>query len=213
MMKNDHSSALINLIGWIFFLIVSPLLIAQALENDSSNELMLSVVYFCATFIFWPIQISYHLMLVKGKNPSMLQRIDRGSMLFLIAAIFQPILMRYTADPVGLVFTIILWVMAVIGLILLLTIKDLSRKLAPLMAFGMGFIGIILVLVYVGNFTSIGLVQFFLGTLFLILSGIVYAFKKPDIKPEIFGFHETFHSLLFIGTIILHFLVQTSIFG
>ena len=38
-----------------------------------------------------------------------------------------------------------------------------------------------------------------LGGIAFTIGAIIYAVKKPDPKPGVFGFHEIFHVLILIG--------------
>jgi hemolysin III len=210
-MKTDITSAIINLVGWLFFLVAGPILLFQALEAHS-NLILWVILYMTVQVIFWPIQIGYHLLVNQGKDPDMFRRIDRGSMLFLIAAIFAPVLIKFSNNPLGTIIAILLWLLAILGMGLLIGIKELQRKLAPILGFIMGIIGMIVVFISFSNMHPIDIFFFIMGTLGLIGGGVVYSLKKPDPKPEFFGFHEVFHTLMTIGAIFLHILVTNAIF-
>jgi len=53
-------------------------------------------------------------------------------------------------------------------------------------------------------YTSLGAAAFTLG-------GIIYAVKKPTLKPGFFGFHEVFHVFIVLGWIFHYFMVYESI--
>ena len=167
------------------------------------------IAYLLVMFLFWPIQIIYHRFVIQKKEIETLRRIDRGSMLFLLAAIFSPILVRYGADSVGWVISIILWSLSVIGMMILLSMKELPRILTPIFAFLMGILqvrGFIslesdssvrdMVIRHRGVFSDCGRHRLF----------------REETGPlsECFGFHELFHTLITIGAIILHFVISAA---
>jgi hemolysin III len=204
--KRDFWSCIVNGIGFLFFIIAIPLLLTPERLQDTINSPSLWI-YAIVLLVFWPIQISYHALITADNEREVLRRIDRGSMLFLVSALFTPVLWKFGWDSVGLIILILLWSIAIVGMILLLTIKNLSRKLTPILGFFIGIIGIIGVIIHMNQIQPLGQIFFVFGAIFLILGGAVYAIKKPDIKKEIFGFHEVYHTLNLIGCIFLHLLI------
>jgi hemolysin III len=206
-MRTDLWSARINTTAFLFFLISGFILLVQVMTGCSKIYHGFLIAYLIVMFAFWPIQIIYHLFLVQKKEIETLRRIDRGSMLFLLAAIFSQILVRYCVDPVGLIISIILWSLSIIGMTILLSMKVLPRILTPIFAFLMGILGLSGILSAWNQIPVFGLWLFSIGASFLIAGGIVYSIKKPDLFPEFFGFHELFHTLMMIGAVTLHFLI------
>ena len=209
--KLDQTSALVNSIGYVIFLILGTIMLSTLIKAGAGVQLTLGIIYFIVHLFFWPIQMSYHILQSRMKEAKMLQRIDRSSLLYLIAAIFTPILLKYGNRPTALVIVIIIWLIAGVGTVAILTIKTLSRKVAPIFGFVAGLIGIFGLMIYITQLPSTQIIQFVSGTLIFIGAGAVYAIKKPDLKPGTFGFHELFHTLLTIAAIVLHFLVVASL--
>lgn len=207
-MRTDLWSARINMGGFLFFLIAGVILLLQAMTTVPKVHSGFLITYLLVMFLFWPIQIMYHRFVIQKKDVETLRRIDRGSMLFLLAAIFSPLLVRYGTDSSGWIISMILWSLSVIGMIILLSMKELPRILTPIFAFLMGILGICGVLMAWNKIPPSGTWLFGIGAAFLIAGGIVYSVKKPDPFPESFGFHELFHTLMTIGAIFLHFLIS-----
>lgn len=210
-MKTDITSAIINSFGLLFFFIANLMIILQVGKISNMILQVWIILYGITMIIFWPIQIIYHIQVYKKKNPDLLRRIDRGSTLFLVVSVFSPLLTQYTTATFSLVANIILWIAAGFGMTLILTLKNLSRKLAPILGFLLGIFGIITLLSYMSNIPQKEFILFICGAGCLMISGVIYAIKKPDLKPDIYGFHELFHTFMTIGAIILHFLILMAI--
>lgn len=206
-MRTDLWSVRINTGGFLFFLIAGLILLFQVRTNVPQIHPGFLAAYLFVMFAFWPIQIIYHRLLMRKKENETLRRVDRGSMLFLLAAIFSPVLIRYCSAPVGWIISIILWSLSIVGMIILLSMKELPRILTPIIGFLMGILGIGGVLFAWNQIPPCGTWLFIFGAFFLIAGGAVYSVKKPDPFPEFFGFHELFHTLIMIGAVILHFLI------
>lgn len=209
-MRTDLWSARINAVGFLFFLIAGFTLLFQVTANGPKIHPVLPAAYLLVMLAFWPIQIIYHRLLMRNRENETLRRFDRGSMLFLLAAIFSPVLIRYCPSPAGWIITVILWSLSVAGLVILLSMKELPRILTPIFGFLMGILGIGGVISAWNQLPFSGARLFIFGSSFLIAGGIVYSVKKPDPFPEFFGFHELFHTLIMIGAVILHFLISAA---
>ncbi|MHA1848471.1 MAG: hemolysin III family protein [Promethearchaeota archaeon] len=215
----DRNSAIVNFIGlllylfiWVIFIIRIASVVTSLPESaDVFRVVFTTVVYSVGVWIFWPIQISYHLRMMKGKKSPGLQRIDRASLLFLIASMFMPILQQFTPFPVNVIIMIFTWIMAFSGLMLLLLVKNLSRKLAPLLAFGSGLTGIITIVLNITTMPIEAIILFISGVGFFLGGGAVYVIKKPDLKEGTFGFHELFHALVVVAIICFHFIVEIAL--
>lgn len=205
--ESDKWSAIVNGIGMIFFLIMIPIWLKNVFLQPTIN-IGVILLYIIAQILFWPIQIAYHVLITPENERDTLRRIDRSSMMVLIAGLFSPIITIFASER----FTwaiIVLWTIAIIGTIMIMTIKNLSRKLAPILGFLMGIFGILIIGLSSGilSMDPSGRVNYFMGIICIILGGIVYAIKKPDFKPDLFGFHEIYHTLNLIGVIFLHLLI------
>lgn len=49
-----------------------------------------------------------------------------------------------------------------------------------------------------------GLLWMLIGGIFYSIGAVIYALKKPNPWPDVFGFHEIFHVLILLGS-LAHF--------
>ncbi len=63
---------------------------------------------------------------------------------------------------------------------------------------------------YVDGTTGGELALLALGGLLYTAGGVVYAMKRPDPSPAVFGFHEVFHALVVVAA-LAHFVAVASL--
>jgi hemolysin III len=68
----------------------------------------------------------------------------------------------------------------------------------------MGWSGLVAIKQILANMSVAQSVLLFSGGAAFTLGGIIYAIKKPKIRPGIFSFHELFHIMVLIGG-VLHY--------
>jgi hemolysin III len=127
--------------------------------------------------------------------------------LFLIAGIFTPCLARYGQEPGKTVISGFLWTGAVVGLVLLISWRNVPRFITPLLSFVMGIIAIISMIVFIAAVPFPGIISFVGGASLFMAGGVFYAIKKPNLRPGKFGFHDLYHAMTLAGTLLLHVLV------
>ncbi|MHA1996382.1 MAG: hemolysin III family protein [Candidatus Hodarchaeales archaeon] len=210
-MNPNKWSVIINSIGFVFFLIAIPILILTAWDIIPQERLFTSLAYMVILLAFWPFHIAYHYVLSNNQENESLQKIDRISMLFLIAAVFSPGLQAYGIEPLATVLIVLLWFLVIGGTFLVLIVAVSVRQLVPIIASIMGVIGIVGITLFLSNVSSPDVLLFLTGASLFISSGVVYVRKKPNPKPDIFEFHELFHTLLLLGIIALHYFVSLAL--
>lgn len=105
------------------------------------------------------------------------------------------------------------WLLVVFGLVYKLIYLHGPRWLTAAIYVLMGLMALIPLeqLVRVMPFQSI--ILLFSGGLIYIVGALIWAVKKPDPLPGIFGFHEIFHLLVIAGAVMHYLVVYFAITG
>jgi hemolysin III len=110
----------------------------------------------------------------------------------------------------GLILLILIWSIALFGILQVLFIPDLNRILRALIYIGMGLIALPYMSEMFTVFSTANTVLIIIGSFLYVIGAIGYGLKIPKLSPRFFGYHEVFHSLVSIAA-ILHFIVIYSI--
>ncbi|MGA1847539.1 PAQR family membrane homeostasis protein TrhA [Deferribacter abyssi] len=197
-------NAITHLIGSIFSIVVFYLLV-----NGSSylSKKIAFTIYSLGMFLSFTSSFIYHSI---TKNKSLIfvfKKIDHIMIYIFIAASYTPISLIVLDKKIGISLFIIIWIIAVIGILLEVLIKNISRTLSAANYLLMGWTAIIAIYPLYTSLPPNGFLLLVLGGVFYTIGAIIYAVKKPNFLKDILGFHEIFHIFVLLGS-FTHFLLM-----
>jgi hemolysin III len=135
------------------------------------------------------------------------RRADHATIFLAIAGTYTPICLLVISGShlLGLV-----WAGALAGMLQAVLWPRAPRALAALLYCGLGWIGVTQYEEVRDTLASGSLILLVAGGVLYSAGAVVYARKRPDPRPSVFGFHEVFHALV-IAASICHFAVVLQI--
>jgi hemolysin III len=125
-----------------------------------------------------------------------MRRLDHSMIFLLIAGTYTPFALLALDGPVATAILIAVWGGAVAGIVLKLLWIDAPKWLVALVYVALGWVAVASfpeLLAGLG-ITATGLVA--LGGVLYTVGAVIYALKRPDPAPAVFGYHEVFHALV-----------------
>lgn len=199
----DRVSFQTHAIGALAAAIGCGMMAMRGVMEDVSAETLWAALVFClsATALYTASAI-YHFY--PGNELStgakrFLRKMDHSMIYVLIAGSYTPFAMVMLPQPLGTRFCVVLWVVALVGILMKLIWITAPRILSTLIYLLMGWA----VLFVAKDFTAVGLPCMSLillgGVCYSVGAGF-YAVKKPNISVE-WTFHELFHLLILAGSV------------
>ncbi len=193
-----------HFLGVIFALAGGALLLSCTFVGEPTAGSLWSVLLFSLSMLLlYGASSWYHYSNGSEQVLRRLRKLDHSMIYVLIAGSYTPICLSYMPGNKGIIFTAVLWAVALIGSLLKLCWLDAPRWLSTAIYLLMGWsilfdwqslsllpMGAVLLLLCEGISYSIG--------------ALCYIAKKPNLSPAI-GFHEIFHLFILLGT-FFHFL-------
>lgn len=162
------------------------------------------VVYALSLAGMYGISAAYHRPTWGPKGKAVMRRLDHAGIFLLIAGTYTPVCLLGMPDTTGLVLLSIVWAGAVLGILHAIFFVNAFRSLNVVLYVILGCAAVPL-LPHLG--AALGAMR----TLFLVAGGliyvagaVVYARRRPNPSPKVFGYHEVFH-LFVIAASVLHF--------
>jgi hemolysin III len=189
--------------GWshvVAFTAVTVLgIIMVAAASASAGERWILLVYLLGTLAMFGVSALYHRIRWQPRAMSVMKRLDHSMIFLAIAGAYTPVAAFGLDGWQRPAVLATVWIGATVGIVLEWLPFQVPRALFTS------------VYVIVGWSASIALPQLYSGLgpvgFGLVLGGgvaytvgaVVYAAKRPDPWPKVFGFHEVFHAFTIVG--------------
>jgi hemolysin III len=125
-----------------------------------------------------------------------MRRLDHSMIFFLIAGTYTPFALLALDGTLATVILIAVWGGALGGIVLKLVWIDAPKGVVALIYVLLGWVA---VAAFPDMFEQLGITATAMvaaGGILYTLGAIVYALKRPDPAPAVFGYHEVFHALV-----------------
>ncbi|MEW6422918.1 MAG: hemolysin III family protein, partial [Deinococcota bacterium] len=177
------------------FLVV---LLVWANANDLSRWPFL--VFGVSAVLLYIASASYHSFQVSERALRWLRKLDHSAIFLLIAGSYTPLAYFGLSGGARMAVLVTVWGVALAGILLKLVTLRLPRWVSTGLYLAMGWVGVLYLPHLVKIVPSAALVWLGVGGLLYTLGAVVYATRKLDFKPGVFGFHEVWHLFVLGGT-------------
>ena len=183
------------------------LFLIRALKVGAPTLAVAAAMCFCLSMMaLYSASAIYHFYpgtAQSGGVKRFLRKMDHGMIYVLIAGSYTPFCLVLLPQPKGTRFCLILWAVAIAGILAKLLWINAPRILSTMVYLIMGW-----AVVFVAkDFAVLGqpcLTLVALGGVCYSVGAVFYAIKKPNISPR-WTFHEIFHLLILAGS-LFHYL-------
>jgi hemolysin III len=193
----------------MFFIAIgacAPLIV----KSNNSSEYIATSIYSCAVMMMFGFSALYHRFNWNQIEKRQFRKLDHIGIFLMIAGTFTPFCLLVLPWSSGLILLILIWSIALFGILQVLFIPDLNRIIRALIYMGMGLIALPYMSEMFKVFSTANIALIIIGSFLYIIGAIGYGLKIPKLSPRFFGYHEVFHSLVSVAA-ILHFIVIYSI--
>ena len=188
--------------GWshgISCLIALPLGLALALAADDGRELLAAIVYGATVAVMFGASGAYHIVTWRGPWRARMCRVDHVGIYALIAGSYTPfgLLVLHGDWQIAVLATV--WIGAAAAIVLKLCWVEAPKQLSAGIAIALGWVAVVVVPQIAAGVGLTACALVVAGGLAYTAGGLVYAFRRPDPVPRVFGYHELFHALVIVA--------------
>src|SRR3954453_13450735 len=138
----------------------------------------------------------YHRVTWSTRARAWMRRLDHSMIFVLIAGIYTPFALLVLHGTLATVILIVIWAGAAAGIVLKLCWIDAPKWLIAVIYVALGWVA---VAAFPDMLDRLGVTPTALvaaGGVLYTVGAVVYALRRPDPAPQVFGYHEVFHALV-----------------
>jgi hemolysin III len=196
----DPVSGLTHFIGALLAVAGLVALIVKASNPLRPWHLTTYCVFGAGMILLYTASTLYHWLPLGSTGRSRLRKLDHMMIFVLIAATYTPFCLVPLRGAWGWSIFGTVWAVALMGIVFKAFWIHAPRWLSAAMYVCMGWIVIVGIVPLVRTLQPGGLFWLVTGGLLYTAGGLIYAVKRPDPFPDVFGFHEIFHIFVMLGT-------------
>jgi len=148
----------------------------------------------------------YHRVTWRPRVRRWMRRLDHSMIFVLIAATYTPVALVALPGELPKIVLALVWAGAVTGVIAKVAWIDAPKWLFAIFYVALGWTTVAVFGEMPAAIGWLGVAGFGLGGLLYTGGAVVYATRRPDPSPTVFGYHEIFHVLVLVAA-SLHYAV------
>jgi hemolysin III len=164
------------------------------------------LVYGLSLVLMFASSSAYHSTDARPNIMLHLKKFDHTSIYLMIAGSYTPVCLHFFEGFWCWPFLGIIWGLATAGAVVKLFLIHTPRWVTAGLYLTLGWLSIVAFPMILHTLTLGALLWLVSGGLFFTIGAMVYIFKKPDLFPGRFGFHELWHIFVILGA-FSHFML------
>ena len=195
-----------HLFALCFTLAGAALLVSQAsVQRDPWKIVGLSVYGLSLVTLFGSSTLHHGIDRGPRLNEA-LRTMDYASVFFLIAGTVTPLVLVLFRNTYGWTIFGTVWLIATVGIVLRSLHRRLPKYVTNTLYIALGWVTVLLVAAN-GALPVGALVLMAAGGLVYSAGFVIFVLERPNPRPGVFGFHETWHLLVVLAA-LLHYLLM-----
>lgn len=195
--------------GWfhvgalVAVLVAGPLLVAA---GHGAAERAALVVYVVSLVALFGVSAGFHRITWSPAARRRMRRADHSTIFVGIAGTYTVVAVLALHGWAELAVLLIVWVGAAVGIGVRQFLLDAPKWAVSLPYLVVGWTAVVVIPQLVRGLGGAGFALIVVGGMAYTAGAIVYALRRPNPVPGVFGYHEVFHACTIVGA-TLHFVV------
>jgi hemolysin III len=183
----------------IAFFLTLPLAAVLGLEVQTSAGRVAAIAFGTSVAAMFGASALYHTVDWPEARRRWMRRLDHAGIYGLIAGSYTPVGLLVLDGNWRLVVLGVVWTGAAVAIALKFLWVDAPKWLSAVIGVGLGWVAVIVFPQIVDRVGIAGSLLVLAGGLAYTAGALVYALRRPDPLPAVFGYHEVFHALVIVA--------------
>ena len=141
----------------------------------------------------------YHRIDWAPRPRAWLRRLDHSMIFVLVAGTYTPFALLVLAPALGWTIFGVVWAGALAGIVLSLVWIDAPRWLSAVLYIVLGWVSVVVVPQLWDRAGVMAVALLATGGVLYTIGAVIYARRRPDPAPRVFGYHEVFHVFVIVA--------------
>jgi hemolysin III len=178
-----------------------------AVRADTAGQRAAVIVYGACVSAMLAVSGTYHARRLYHRERRLLRRVDHTMILVATAGTYTAVIVLALDGTTRVVLLVVAWALAGVGAAIRMLWLDAPSGLIALVYLVAGWQILLDMPAYVAALSGVELALLAAGGVCYSLGAVVYAARRPNPWPAVFGFHELFHVLVVAGALCQWFAV------
>ena len=170
-------------------------------RTDTGGQLAAVLVYGASVTAMLAVSGTYHHRRLSHRPRRLLRRLDHSMILVAIAGTYTAVIVLALDGATRVVLLVVAWGLAVAGTAIRMVWLDAPIGLVAVVYVVAGWQVVLDLPAYVDALTAAEIVLLAAGGAAYSIGALVYARRRPDPWPTVYGHHEVFHTLVVVGAL------------
>jgi hemolysin III len=183
---------------WAFILAI-PLGVVLGLVTETTRAQVAASVFAASVVLMFGASALYHRPNWSPARRAWLRRLDHAGIYCLIAGSYTPVGLLALRGAWQTVVLAIVWSGAGAAIFIRLFWNTAPKWISAVVGIALGWVGIVAMPEIYWNVGLACLLLILAGGILYSLGAVIYATKRPDPFPAVFGYHEIFHLMIVVA--------------
>jgi len=183
-------------VAFVLALAVAPFVIYAA---DGTRARVSGGVFAASVAACFGASALYHRVTWTPRVRPWMRRIDHAGVYLLIAGTYTPVSLIALGGAWRPAILATVWTGAAAAIVLKFVWVDAPKWLAAAIGIALGWVAVVALPQLASHVAPAAVVLLVIGGLAYTAGAIVYARRRPDPVPAVFGYHELFHALTIVA--------------
>ncbi len=187
-------------------------LVAVAATRPGAAPLVSTLIYSLTVLALFGVSALYHRRVWSRRGFALMRRLDHSMIFLLIAGTYTPFSALLMPPDTATVILAVVWGGAAAGVALKMIWPHAPRWLSSPLYVALGWVAITVLpdILHAGGVTT--LVLLLVGGAVYTAGAVLYALRRPNPWPGVFGHHEFFHACTLVAALSHHVAVWFILF-
>jgi hemolysin III len=192
---------------WAFFvsLVTGAALVLAAPSGRAA--LATSIYAVSVAGLFGASALYHRISWASATTRRWMRRLDHSMIFLLIAGTYTPFALLALRGPLATAILIVVWSAAAAGIVLKLVWIDAPKTLVAVIYVALGWVALAAFPQMIARIGVTATMLVAAGGVLYTVGAVVYALRRPDPVPAVFGYHEVFHALVIVAAALQYAVV------